>query len=177
MPSHVISQKGLEFIANEEGFVERIYLDQVGKKTIGYGHLVAPGSLWPNGITKWQALQLLRSDAAAAEAAVNAAVLVPLTQNQFDALVSLVFNLGPNQVMNPKTSTLLRLLNAGEYGSEPTYDSPAKPLKKLDVKPGAAGQFAVWRMGAGAPLPVLVGRRAREARVFLSPDDGVFLAG
>ncbi|MCK8356941.1 lysozyme, partial [Erwinia amylovora] len=71
-------------------------------------------------------------------------VKVPLSQSQFDALVSFSYNVGSGAL---EGSTLLRLLNAGDYD-------------------GAHGQFSKWTKAAGVELAGLVRRRAREAEVF-----------
>lgn len=139
------STKGLALIQVAEGFRPNAYICPAGVLTIGYGHTgsdVTPGMV----ITEAQALALLRKDVASFEAAVSALVRVPLTQGQFDALVSFAFNLGAGAL---KASTLLRLLNGGDYA-------------------GAAAQFARWTKGGGKILPGLVKRRAAEARLFLS---------
>ena len=93
-------------------------------------------------------LDWLREDLRAAERAVRHLVDVPLTQMQFDALASFVFNVGPAAFGN---STLLRLLNAGDAA-------------------GAAGQFKRWNRGADGVLPGLVTRRAAERDLFLSQE-------
>lgn len=107
-----LSDAGLDALKQREGLVLVEYLDTAGKRTIGYGHLCAPWESWPAGITAGEAADLLREDVSTAEAAVAASVTVPLDQNQFDALVSFVFNVGAGAF---KASTLLRLLNAGDY--------------------------------------------------------------
>jgi lysozyme len=99
-------------------------------------------------ITQAQADAWLREDLAKAAACVNANVKVPLTQNQFDALTDFCFNVG---VGNFIASTLLRLLNAGNYA-------------------GAATQFDRWNLAAGRVLPGLVKRRLAERQLFMKPD-------
>lgn len=87
------------------------YQDQAGKWTIGYGHLIQPWESFTS-IGEADALALRQADLRIAEDAVNSAVSVSLTQPMFDALVDLVFNIGVGAFRN---STLLRLLNAGDY--------------------------------------------------------------
>jgi lysozyme len=110
--------------------------------TIGVGHVgnVRPG----DSCSEAQAMDWLRHDAAAAEAGVARLVHVPLTQGQFDALVSFVFNLGEGALAG---STLLRKLNAGDLA-------------------GAAAEFPKWCHAGTAVLPGLVTRRARERALF-----------
>jgi lysozyme len=143
------SDNGVQFIKNEEGCILHVYKDQVGLDTIGVGHLVQPGENWPATITMQQAEDLLKSDLAKYEANVNKQVKVELSQWEFDALVSLAFNIGNG---NFNKSSVLRYLNMGD-------------------KATAAGWFKVWnkakKNGKLITLPVLTNRRAREIRVFL----------
>lgn len=113
--------------------------------TIGWGHTATakPGMT----ITKAQAQKLFEKDTAWAVNAVNREVNVGLNQNQFDALVSFVFNIGETAF---RKSTLLRKLNAGDYE-------------------GAANEFPRWNKQAGKVLRGLVRRRAHEQELFLSP--------
>jgi len=145
-----VSDAGLEFITKEEGEVLHPYYDAVGVLTIGVGHAVRKGESFPATITHEQSQALLRQDVGVAEDAVNSLVTVPLAQHQFDALVSFAFNVGTGAL---KSSTLLRLLNAGD---------PA----------GAADQFLQWDHGGGKVLAGLLNRRKAEREMFLAPDDG-----
>lgn len=90
------SANGIDFIKSHEGLKLTQYLDSAGLPTIGYGHLIKPNEGFYMGrtITTDQAIDLLKADLRPAEAAVNAGIFVPLNQWQFDALVSLVFNIG-----------------------------------------------------------------------------------
>lgn len=135
-------------IKEHEGLGLVAYLDPVGVWTIGYGDTgtdVVKGLT----ITKEEAEERLRKRLVEFEGYVNRAVKVKLTQNQFDALVSLVYNIGPT---NFNDSTLLRKLNAGDYA-------------------GAADQFLVWNKGrVDGKLVVisgLVNRRNAERQLFL----------
>jgi hypothetical protein len=98
--------------------------------------------------TAQQADRYLAHDLQEFERAVAAMVTVPVTSNQFSALVSLAYNIGISAL---RGSTLLRLLNAGDYA-------------------GAANQFLRWNRGGGRVLPGLVKRRAAERDLFLTPD-------
>lgn len=115
--------------------------------TIGWGH--TKGVKKGDTITVEEAKDFLREDIAWAEAAVNDLVKVKLNQNQFDALVSFVFNVGTT---NFKKSTLLKKLNAGDYN-------------------GAAEQFPRWNKQKGKVLNGLVKRRADEMQYFLSASE------
>jgi lysozyme len=90
------SQNGIDFIKSHEGLRLTQYLDQAGLPTIGYGHLIKPNEGFYLGktITTEQAEELLRSDLRPAEIAINSGIFTQLTQWQYDALVSLVFNIG-----------------------------------------------------------------------------------
>ena len=114
--------------------------------TIGWGHThtVKMGDV----ITEEKAQELFERDIAWAVAAVNREVNMGLTQNQFDALVSFVFNVGESAFGR---STLLRKLNAGDYE-------------------GAAREFPRWNKQAGIVLKGLTRRRAHEMELFLEPD-------
>ncbi len=138
------SDNGIDAIKRFEGFSPVPYPDAQGF-SIGYGHFILPGENLTK-IDRAQAETLLRQDARTASDAVNQFVGVPLTQNQFDALVSFAYNVG---VTAFKKSTLLRELNAGNYTS-------------------AAAQFARWNKSQGATLAALTQRRAAEARLFLT---------
>lgn len=138
------SQKGIDLIKKFEGCVLKAYKCPAGVYTIGYGHTnnVRPDDV----ITQQDAEDLLKLDLAKFEAAVNSAVKVSLTQEQFDALVSFTYNLGAG---NLQSSTLLKKLNAGDYA-------------------GAAEQFGKWVYAGKTILEGLVRRRAAEKDLFLS---------
>lgn len=141
-----ISTHGLELIKRFEGLHLQAYLDPVGIPTIGYGTIIMNGSPVRMGtvITEEQAESLLYSDVQKFENYVNQLVNVPLTQEQFDALVSFTYNLGPT---NLKKSTLLRLLNRRMY-------EEAQP------------QFLRWNRAGGKVLRGLTRRRLAEAALF-----------
>lgn len=129
------------------------YKDSAGILTIGVGHTsatVEPRVTAGLTITTRQASEILSRDLEIFVAAVNASVKVPLNQNEFDALVSLTFNIGAGAF---KGSTLLRKLNAGD-------------------RKGAADQFLVWNKitvnGKKQSLRGLTTRREAERKQFLS---------
>lgn len=138
----------IDAIKEHEGLRLVAYLDSVGVWTIGYGD-TGPDVVKGLTITKEEAEKRLRKRLVEFEGYVNTCVKVPLKQHQFDALVSLVYNIGP---ANFKTSTLLKKLNAGDYI-------------------GAADQFLVWNKGrVDGKLVVIKGlanRRAKERKQFL----------
>jgi lysozyme len=143
MPILDYSSAGLAMTEGFEGLELTAYQDIVGVWTIGYGHTgpdVTPGLK----ITQAQAVILLKGDVASAVACVNHAVKVPLTQNQFDALVDFAFNLGNGALLG---STLLKLLNQKNYA-------------------GAQAEFAKWNRAGGKVNAGLTRRRAAEAKLF-----------
>ncbi|KVC73244.1 lysozyme [Burkholderia ubonensis] len=138
--------EGIELIKHFEGLRLARYLDAVGKPTIGYGHLILPHERFTRPLTPAEADALLRQDLRSAELSLRKLLRVPVTQQQFDALMSFVFNLGSGRL---RSSTLLRYLNAG---------APAR----------AADQFLVWNKAGGRPLAGLTRRRQAERALFLS---------
>lgn len=137
-----ISETGLALIRQFEGLRLAAYRCPAGIATIGYGSTA--GVKMGQTITSARAEELLREDVRQFEAAVSRLVKVPLTQGQHDALVSFAFNLGAKAL---EKSTLLRLLNAGDYS-------------------GTAAQFDRWVYASGKKLPGLVKRRAAERALF-----------
>jgi len=148
MPNNMsYSKKGLALTEEFEGLRLTAYQDSVHVWTIGYGHTgpdVHPGLT----ITQQQAADLLMQDVSKAVAAVNRLVTVPLTQNQFDALVDFTYNLGEGSLGG---STLLREVNAGNFDA-------------------AAAQFVRWDKAGGVELAGLKRRREAEAALFQSKD-------
>lgn len=138
--------KGLALIRDFEGCELKAYRDAVGVWTIGYGHTSAAGSPQVKAgmtITAAQAEEILKRDLAQYERAVLTAVKVPLSQEQFDALVSWTYNLGAKSLL---VSTLLKKLNAGDYAAVPA-------------------EMKRWNRAGGKTLKGLV--RRREAEAFL----------
>lgn len=105
-----ISTSGLEFLKKREGYREEAYRDSGGVWTIGHGTTVINGRAVRKGdvCTEYEAELWLLEDSQFAEDVINNSVKVKLTQNQFDALVSLVYNIGAG---GWRSSTLLRYLN------------------------------------------------------------------
>lgn len=154
-----MSENGLKFLKDHEGQILHVYKDSAGYPTIGIGHLLSgiekvkgvvniagKQVIIANGITEQQALDLLAQDVQPAEDAVNAAVKVPLTQNQFDALVSFAFNVGCGGF---RSSTALKMINEGRMD---------------EVGPW----LAKWNKAAGKTDEGLVSRRKAEIDLFYS---------
>ena len=135
--------EGLALIKKFEGCELKAYQCSAGVWTIGYGHTkdVVEGM----EITQEQAEQMLVDELHEYESYINKYVTVALSQNQFDALVSWVYNLGP---ANLSASTMLKVLNSGEY-----EDVPA--------------QMKRWNKAGGKVLEGLIRRREAEACLFV----------
>ena len=175
-PLRAITEETVDLVKSFEGIPDGdpstvnldAYLDPVGIWTIGWGHAIEyRGSflrglgkksiarrLYPGGITRKQAEELLRGDLIDTGRDVLRAVTVPLADRQFGALVSFTFNLGAGSL---HVSRLLKVLNFGDYA-------------------GAAEQFLRWtkgtdpKTGKKKQLPGLVRRRAAERNFFLGLD-------
>lgn len=141
-----LSKQGLNFLANQEGFRSQAYICPAGKLTIGFGHIVTPQekAKFANGITRVEAQQLLEGDIQRYVVAVNKLITHPLSQSQFDALVSFTYNVGITALTG---STLRRRLNEGKVAE-------------------AANEFGKWVNGDGKRLPGLVKRRFLEKQMY-----------
>ncbi|MCD0492354.1 lysozyme [Chromobacterium violaceum] len=138
---------GISLIKQFEGLRLAAYQDMVGVWTIGYGH-TGPDVKSGMTIAQQQADQLLAADLEKFETGIGQLVAVPLNANQFAALVSFSYNLG---LGNLRSSTLLRLLNQGDYA-------------------GAAAQFPRWNRAGGQVVAGLTRRRLAEQALFNSPE-------
>ena len=152
-----MSQHGLDLLTQWEGCELEVYNDSAGLPTIGVGHLLTKSELmsgkitlggvpvkYSDGLTQQQAETLLGQDLDPTEAAVNNGVKVKLSQNQFDALTSFTFNVG---VAAFTSSTLLRLLNQGQYAQVPE-------------------QLMRWTRAGGRVVQGLVNRRQNEIKLW-----------
>jgi lysozyme len=138
------SPAGIALIERFEGLKLRAYQDQNGIWTIGYGH--TPDVTAGKFETQAQAEADLCADLGTAEAAVTRMATAPLTQGEFDALVSFTYNEGQGRL---RDSTLLKLFNAGDSA-------------------GAAGAFGSWEIIAGKHSDGLETRRLAEVALFNS---------
>ena len=138
--------EGLALIKKFEGCELEAYQCSAGVWTIGYGHTkdVVEGMT----ITQEEAEQMLVDELHEYESYINKYVTVALSQNQFDALVSWEYNLGP---ANLSASTMLKVLNSGEY-----EDVPA--------------QMKRWNKAGGKVLEGLIRRREAEACLFVGKE-------
>ncbi|RXJ79808.1 muraminidase [Aliarcobacter skirrowii] len=144
-----VSSKGIELIKEFEGFSSSAYLCSAGKWTIGYGN-----TFWEDKtpvkkgdeISKTKATELITKIANEFARDVATLIQIDVTQNQFDALVSLAYNIGLGAF---KSSTLLNQLNKGNFI-------------------GAGQEFLRWNKSNGKPLLGLTRRREREKLLFES---------
>jgi len=150
-----VSQNGIGFIKATRGFQPKAYLNASGLWAIGYGHKnnITAGDV----ITPEEAEVLLHQDIKRCSDIVNSAVDIPLTQNQFDALVSLTLDIGAGkrgvssglvELRSGQPSTLLMFLNQGCYAA-------------------AAEQFGSWIYVNNILIKELIYRRECEKNIFL----------
>jgi lysozyme len=142
-----LSGAGLDFIAAREEFSPTPYRDVAGLWTTGFGHLIRNPETDPlmhKTLTRELARELLADDVGFFEKCINEVLDVDVLQCEFDALVSLAFNIGCAACT---MSTLLKKLNAGD-------------------KEGAAEQFRVWVYAGGKRVQGLANRRAMEEAMF-----------
>lgn len=134
-----------------------MYRDVANKPTIGIGHLLTAKELstgtvrigaddvpWADGLSDVQIDALLDQDLLWARRVVSEAITVPLTQHEFDALVSFTFNVGPGHF---RSSTLVKKLNAGDYQAVPD-------------------QLRRWVYAGGKEVQGLKNRREMEIRLW-----------
>ena len=148
MKHRFTTNEGIELIKNFEGFSSEVYKDVVGLYTIGYGHLITKDDdrdTFGKGINMFEGEELLKKDLFKSERAVLRLVNVPLSDGQFNALVSFCFNLGSGSLQR---STLRQKVNRGEYE---------------DV----GNEFLKWIYAGGKIFKGLVRRRKAEREMFL----------
>lgn len=152
-----VNMAGFDLVKEFEALYTEAYVCPAGVWTIGYGHTgkVRAG----DKITRAQAEDLLEADLDKAGADVERLVNVALTDNQYAALVSFVFNLGAGSLAS---STLLRRLNAEEYD-----DVPSEMARWVKATDPATGKKRV--------LKGLQRRRAAEGELWLSDNDDTFV--
>jgi lysozyme len=156
-----VSQKCIEQIKKDEGVRNRPYQCPALLWTIGVGHVIDPNHAkvpladrkqlpipagWDRVLSADEIDEILRKDLNRFETGVLRLIKVPLTQGQFDALVSFSFNVGLGNLQN---STLRMKVNRSEFEA-------------------AAEQFLVWTKAGGKVLPGLVKRRTHEKEMFES---------
>lgn len=160
-----MSDKGIEWLKGLEGSVKvngkHVIYDDATKKpvnpneplpkgaTIGYGHLVKPGEDFSNGITERQAIALLRSDIATAERAVQDNITAQMSQAQYDALVSLAYNIGASGFKN---STVVKYINNPDFHSSVYSDLESA--------------WKAWNRSQGKVSNGLINRRQNEWNLY-----------
>ena len=137
-----ISEEGKSLIKKFEGCELTAYKCAAGVPTIGYGHI--KGVSMGDTITQEEADEMFNHEMKEYETYVNTAVTVPLSQNQFDAIVSWVFNLGNG---NLQASTMLKVINSSDHA-------------------GVPAQIKRWNKAGGKVLEGLIRRREAEALLY-----------
>ena len=141
----MIGQKGLDLIKSFESFSSQEYICPAGKRTIGYGHVCREDEHYPLGITPAEAEEILLDDIVEAEKPIIKLLeKIPLSGNQYDALVSLVYNIGSEAF---ETSSMHSYLLARDYVS-------------------AAGEFTRWCKVKRRGVKGLLNRRIKELKFF-----------
>lgn len=143
-----VNSAGRALIVRFEGVKLSRYDDGIGFATIGIGHKITPEDDIGDTITQEQCEQLFEEDLSHAAREVERLVKVDLTDNQFSALVSFVFNLGAPDFGR---STLLKLLNAGDFQ-------------------GTSKQFDKWIFAGLEISNGLIARRDAEKKLFLTTE-------
>ena len=151
MQNHMqLSTNGFNLLAELEGVVLKPYKDSVGIPTIGIGSTYYEDgtkvTMKDKAITKERAIQLAKNVVKSFEARVNKSILLPMTQNQFDAMVLLCYNIGESSFAR---SSVVRNFNAGN-------------LQK------AADSFLLWNKAGGKVSKGLTNRRQKERNLFLT---------
>ena len=139
-----ITQRGLDFIKQFEAFSEYPYYCPANKLTIGYGHVMLESETITEPLSEEDGELLLKKDVQSAERAILRNINVPLSDGQFDALVSFTFNCGAGALQR---STLRMKINREEYGE-------------------AAEEFPKWCKMGGKTSKGLLRRRLAEKEIF-----------
>lgn len=152
-----MSEYGRRLLTEWEGSKNEVYQDAAGLPTIGAGHLLTKDELasgkililgesvkYHDGLTSLQIDRLLTQDLAGAEGAANSGLNVALNQNQFDAIVSFIFNVGRQAFYQ---STLRKVLNNGRFVKVPE-------------------QLRRWNRSGGKVIQGLINRRENEIKLF-----------
>lgn len=152
-----LSNAGQEMLMDLEGFINIPTPDLAGHLTIGYGHKIKPGERF-NTITKGTGILLMMEDVKPFENIINNYMPVQLSQNQFDALVIFVFNIGESAFLN---STVYKDIKLGNFESATIPWERWINISKweTDVETGIKKKILV-------PVQGLINRRQREIELF-----------
>jgi len=140
------TEQGVDFIKSFEGFKPYVYKDIAGLNTIGYGHLIRKGEVFPETISEEEGEIILKRDLYKAERSILRNINVPLFDNQFNSLVSWVFNIGSGAIQR---STLRMKLNRGD-----------------DID-DVGDEFLKWVYAGGRRIKGLIRRRKAERLMFI----------
>lgn len=140
-----ISKEGIKFLIELEGYKATMYKDSAGLDTIGVGHLVKIGEVFKQPLSVEAISKLLEEDLDLVETAVDSLILIELTQNQFDALCCLVFNIGIGAFT---ASTVRKVINRKGSLNE------------------VRGAWLLWKRVGGIVSKGLLSRRFKEIRLY-----------
>jgi lysozyme len=140
----MISPVGIRLIKGFESFSPILYLCPAQVWSVGFGHVVKPGEVFDLPLSPESGEIILLRDVSVAERAISRLIHVPLSQNQWDAITSFVFNLGSGAL---QASMLRQVINRGDLDEAPT-------------------QIRRWVYAGGRKLKGLIARREIEARLF-----------
>lgn len=145
-----LSSNGFRLLGELEGIVLKPYRDSVGIPTIGIGSTYYEDGtkvkMTDKAITKERAIQLAKNVVKSFEQQVNKSILLPMTQNQFDAMVLLCYNIGESSFAR---SSVVRHFNKGNLQQ-------------------AADSFLLWNKAGGRVVRGLTNRRKKERELFLT---------
>jgi lysozyme len=151
------SNAGQALLMDIEGFREKPYKDLAGHPTIGFGHKIKPGEVFDT-ITKGTAIMMMMEDAKPFENFINYYIPVDSTQNQFDALVIFLFNIGEDKFSKSTVYTNLKLGH---------FEEATVPWAKwINVTKTIADPITGIEKKVLVPIDGLITRRKREIELF-----------
>lgn len=147
-----VSERGYDIVRMFEGYMPFPYKDIAGIETVGYGYVIRPGDNFTYPLLPPDADKLLKKTMVVFERDINRFVAIPLYQNQFDAVASLTYNIGPDAL---RGSTLLKRVNSERHADVPDC-------------------FLMWNKarigGVLQPVRGLTLRREQEANLYRGKD-------
>ncbi|MGN6560778.1 MAG: lysozyme [Candidatus Nitrosocosmicus sp.] len=151
------SNEGEKILMDMEGFIDKPTPDRAGKLTIGYGHKIKPGERF-NTITKGTGILILQEDIRPIENLINGYLSVKLTQNQYDALVIFIYNIGKTAFLN---STVYKDIKKGKF------EAAIIPWERwINVTEYVEDPDTGDTVAKLVPVKGLINRRNREIELF-----------
>jgi|KBSSwiStaDraftv2_1062776.scaffolds.fasta_scaffold31603_8 GH24 family phage-related lysozyme (muramidase) len=151
------SNQGEQILMDMEGFIEKPTPDLGGHPTIGYGHKIKPGEKF-NTITKGTGILILQDDVKPLEDVLNGYIPIKLTQNQFDALIVFMFNIGQTAFLN---STVFSDIKLGHFETATIPWERWINISKYETDPKTGEKKRKL-----VPVKGLINRRKREIELF-----------